>query len=218
MTTTTSTVKNRSTRSRRLLRTAAIGIAGLAAATASVTVGVGAAGAATPAHHAHHSVWLASESTVTWVKTLQQELTTLGVYGGPIDGIYGPQTRAAVESIQRDASIHPTGTMNAGTATALQRFLAEHTSSGAHGTTSGSTATVTTLQEELGRLNFYEGPIDGIYGPQTTQAVDNLQRAAGLAQTGVVNPTTQAAIQNFLANGDSVMNQGSATTLLYATK
>jgi peptidoglycan hydrolase-like protein with peptidoglycan-binding domain len=43
---------------------------------------------------------------------------------------------------------------------------------------------VKTLQQELGRLNCYEGPIDGIRGTQTVQAIQYLPRNAGLAQTG----------------------------------
>ena len=45
-------------------------------------------------------------------------------------------------------------------------------------------ATVETLQRELGQLNYYEGPIDGTMNPQTVQAITYLQRDAHLPQTG----------------------------------
>jgi hypothetical protein len=32
-------------------------------------------------------------------------------------------------------------------------------------------AAVKTLQQQLGQLNYYEGPVDGIMGPQTTAAI-----------------------------------------------
>ena len=35
------------------------------------------------------------------------------------------------------------------------------------------------LQQELGQLNYYEGPVDGITGTQTTAAIKDLQRQAG---------------------------------------
>jgi peptidoglycan hydrolase-like protein with peptidoglycan-binding domain len=66
-------------------------------------------------------------------------------------------------------------------------------------------AAVETLQKQLGQLNYYEGPIDGLMGPQTTAAITYLQRDAGLPQTGTMNAATQAALQNFLVNGNNQM-------------
>jgi Putative peptidoglycan binding domain len=66
-------------------------------------------------------------------------------------------------------------------------------------------AAVVKLQQELGQLNYYEGPDDGIMGPQTIQAIEYLQRDAGLPQTGQMNAATQAALANFLAHGNNHM-------------
>lgn len=57
----------------------------------------------------------------------------------------------------------------------------------------------------LGQLNYYEGPDDGIMGPQTIQAITYLQRDAGLPQTGQMNAATQAALAHFLAHGNNQM-------------
>ena len=65
------------------------------------------------------------------------------------------------------------------------------------------------LQRELGQLNYYEGPVDGIMGPQTTAAIKDLQRQAGLPQTGQMNAATQAALANFLAHGNNQMGGNS---------
>jgi hypothetical protein len=43
---------------------------------------------------------------------VQQELARDGYYHGPIDGIVGPGTRAAIEAYQQDNGLHPTGTIN----------------------------------------------------------------------------------------------------------
>ncbi len=67
-------------------------------------------------------------------------------------------------------------------------------------------AAVVKLQQELGQLNYYEGPDDGIMGPQTIQAIKYLQRDAHLPQTGQMNAATQAALANFLAHGNNQMN------------
>ena len=66
-------------------------------------------------------------------------------------------------------------------------------------------AAIETLQNELGRLNYYEGPVTGTMTPQTVQAITYLQRDAHLPQTGTMNAATQAALANFLANGNNQM-------------
>jgi Putative peptidoglycan binding domain len=66
-------------------------------------------------------------------------------------------------------------------------------------------AAVEKLQRELGQLNYYEGPVDGIMGPQTIQAITYLQRDAHLPQTGQMNAATEAALANFLAHGNNQM-------------
>ena len=66
-------------------------------------------------------------------------------------------------------------------------------------------AAVKTLQQQLGQLNYYEGPVDGIMGPQTTAAVKDLQRQAGLPQTGTMTPATQTALARYLAHGNNQM-------------
>jgi hypothetical protein len=65
-------------------------------------------------------------------------------------------------------------------------------------------AAVKTLQQQLGQLNYYEGPVDGM-GPQSTAAVKDLQRQAGLPQTGTMTPATQAALARYLAHGNNQM-------------
>jgi hypothetical protein len=66
-------------------------------------------------------------------------------------------------------------------------------------------ASVKKLQQELGQLNYYEGAVDGVMGPQTTAAIKDLQRQANLPQTGTMNAATQAALNNFLAHGNNQM-------------
>jgi hypothetical protein len=66
-------------------------------------------------------------------------------------------------------------------------------------------ASVKKLQQELGQLNYYEGPVDGIMGAQTTAAIKDLQRQANLPQTGTMNAATQAALDNYLVHGNNQM-------------
>ncbi|MEM6251902.1 MAG: peptidoglycan-binding protein [Cyanobacteria bacterium P01_D01_bin.156] len=46
------------------------------------------------------------------------------------------------------------------------------------------------LQERLAALNLYDGPLDGVFGLNTEQAVKNFQSQAGLTVDGIVGPAT----------------------------
>jgi len=71
------------------------------------------------------------------------------------------------------------------------------------------TTPVMQLQRQLGQLNYYEGSVDGLMGPQTIAAIKDLQRQAGLPQTGQMNAATQAALANYLAHGNNQMGGNS---------
>ena len=51
-----------------------------------------------------------------------------------------------------------------------------------------------------------KGPSTGSWDPQTVQAIQDLQRQAGLPQTGAMNSATEAALHNYLIHGNSQMN------------
>lgn len=68
---------------------------------------------------------------------------------------------------------------------------------------------VASLQRELGRLDYYEGPDDGVDGAQTVAAIKDLQRAAGLPQTGAMNAATDRALIHQLTFGDNQMGVNS---------
>ena len=70
-------------------------------------------------------------------------------------------------------------------------------------------ASVMQLQRQLGQLNYYQGPVDGLMGPQTIAAIQDLQRQAGLPQTGQMNAATQAALASYLAHGNNQMGGNS---------
>ena len=46
----------------------------------------------------------------------------------------------------------------------------------------------TAVQNELAIRGFYHGPIDGVIGPGTSQAIRAFQKAEGLPVTGVIDP------------------------------
>ena len=62
------------------------------------------------------------------------------------------------------------------------------------------TAYTTALQTELQQVGYYEGPIDGIYGPATVDAVKRLQADSDLTETGFVDRATAEALDALLAD------------------
>jgi peptidoglycan hydrolase-like protein with peptidoglycan-binding domain len=55
------------------------------------------------------------------VRAVQRRLRALGLRPGPVDGLYGPRTRAAIERFQRKAGHRASGVLSAATAVALAR-------------------------------------------------------------------------------------------------
>lgn len=51
------------------------------------------------------------------------------------------------------------------------------------------------LQEALSHRGIYVGPIDGLYGPLTVQAVAQFQHSVGLPADGIVGAATQAKLR-----------------------
>jgi hypothetical protein len=62
-------------------------------------------------------------------------------------------------------------------------------------------AEVKTVQRALARAGHTPGPIDGVYGPKTEQAVSDFQRSAGITVDGVYGPETKKALQQESSSG-----------------
>jgi peptidoglycan hydrolase-like protein with peptidoglycan-binding domain len=131
------------------------------------------------------------------VVALQRRLRALGYRPGPVDGLYGPRTEAAVQRLQRDRGIPVDGIVGAQTRRAL-RVEAPPLAPGAGYGRPGGSAEVRAVQRRLRALGHRPGPVDGLYGPRTRAAVERFQRTAGLPATGVVSVRATVA----LAPGD----------------
>ena len=74
-------------------------------------------------------------------------------------------------------------------------------------------AYTTALQQDLTDAGYYAGGVDGVYGPATVAAVEDLQNANGLAVTGTVDKATAEALQaELLALGGAAAQESVATT------
>ena len=65
-----------------------------------------------------------------------------------------------------------------------------------------------TLQQALADAGYYDADVDGIYGPRTVAAVEALQEANGLPQTGTLDKATEQALRTELeAQGDAAAQE-----------
>jgi peptidoglycan hydrolase-like protein with peptidoglycan-binding domain len=124
---------------------------------------------------------------------VQTELRQLGYYAGPVDGSWGPESRAAMAAFQQARGLPASGQPDQASLNAL----AMTTASGAPAATASAppppaaTAAAPTnlpsiaqVQGELRHLGYYNGRIDGRWGPRTRTAMARFQRSQGLPQTG----------------------------------
>ncbi|MEB3232271.1 MAG: peptidoglycan-binding protein, partial [Leptolyngbyaceae bacterium] len=137
------------------------------------------------------------------VETLQNQLTRLGYYDGPITGYFGSLTEAALIRFQSAQGLTADGIVGSATESALDRALGQSSStagSAAPNPNDGvwevgeAGATVTTIQRQLQVLGFYNAPIDGDFGSNTEAAVRDFQRSRSLTVDGKVGPQTMATL------------------------
>lgn len=137
------------------------------------------------------------------ITKIQQALTFLGFYSGPIDGLDTEEFRAALAAFQASVGLPPTGIFDEATDAALRAALGPYAD-----LLSSTTADIQRLMTDLG---FYTGPIDGVWTEELTQAIQALQAELGVPQTGVLDAATLRAI--YAAGQES----GAATTTVPST-
>ena len=128
----------------------------------------------------------AQAAASAYTTALQQDLAQAGYYAGAIDGLYGPETVRAVEALQEANGLPVTGTVDNATAQALQAELLALGGAAAQ----ESIATTAAVQQTLKLLGFWDGPVDGVWTPALTEAVQSLQVELGVEPTGAVDAAT----------------------------
>ncbi len=128
------------------------------------------------------------------VRTLQQRLLSLGFDPKGVDGIFGPNTLAAVRAFQAHAGIAVDGVVGPQTWGKLDGSAAtgspRSSGSGPLLREGAMGNAVAQLQQRLTVLGFDPKGVDGIFGPATLAAVKAFQAHAGIAVDGIVGPQT----------------------------
>jgi lysozyme family protein len=124
---------------------------------------------------------------------LQVALRAHGLYLGPIDGIIGPQTRAALKAFQHRKGLRADGIV--GKQTRVKLGPLGHPLFGSRTLVPGRFGwDVSVLQFLLTRRGLYDGALDGYLGPETAKALRRYQRNQQLAADGVAGPRTLASL------------------------
>jgi len=123
---------------------------------------------------------------------LQVALRAHGLYLGPIDGLAGPQTAAAVHAFQHKKGL-PVGVADTRTRLALgplgrPLFGSRTLRGGDFGWD------VAVLQFLLTRRGVYDGALDGYFGKETAAGLRKYQRQMRLTADAVVGPRTLSTI------------------------
>ncbi len=143
------------------------------------------------------------------VQEIQQALADQGFDPGPIDGIYGPLTEAAVKSFQMSKGLAADGIVGPDTIDALlgswvtdcdgkpyppgwesplESFILDRLLKLTSPYMRGDD--VVNVQDALQLASFSPGQSDGIFGPMTISALEEFQRNRGLQADGIVGPLT----------------------------
>ncbi len=139
----------------------------------------------------------AEAAVADYTRTIQKALSEAGYYQGQVDGVYGPQTVSAIEAVQRAHSLPVTGTVDKATAAALESDLQAKGGAQAQ----AAVASTAAVQQTLRLAGFWDGPIDGRWTPELTDALKSFQTELGVTPTGAVDAATVAALEKAIAAG-----------------
>jgi len=152
------------------------------------------------------------------VSAVQQTLANNGYPVGTVDGVFGEMTEISIISFQRQSNLDPDGVVGSSTCDALIKLnnstLVKAPTPPANTPTTPPTTTtikrgdsgptVTALQNSLRSRGFTDLTVTGIFDESTENTVKRLQLIEGLGVTGEADPTTQARLNQYLANNPPV--------------
>ena len=155
---------------------------------------------------------------------LQLVLKNYGYYESKIDGQFGPASKSALKSYQKENGLISDGIIGKNTCSSFmdKQNVKRNPSTNLLVDTikiEKSTEDLKRTQQKLKELELYSGSIDGINGINTKNAIKEFQKNAGLTVDGVLGPVTLAALEKGkeayveITNLDSSSNTVSSSAL-----
>lgn len=125
------------------------------------------------------------------VNDLQSSLNKTGFSVGKVDGIFGPKTESAVKEFQKSQNLKIDGIVGSKTWNALEQkdprpLLSE----------GDQNEWVKKVQSKLKEIGIDPGPVDGIFGERTKNAVEKFQLSRNLSVDGIVGPKTWSELDH----------------------
>ena len=133
-------------------------------------------------------------------------LRTAGFYKGKIDGVYGPETADAVTALQKESGLPETGFVDRATAAAHSMPWCSPRRATLRPRQSTTAAAV---QSTLKLAGYWDGPVDGQWTEELTDALKAFQSALGVSPTGAVDAATLNALERAIADAK---NAATSTT------
>jgi peptidoglycan hydrolase-like protein with peptidoglycan-binding domain len=142
-----------------------------------------------------------SEATTPSKKTLDKEkiqvvqelLNTLGFDAGPIDGVLGSKTRAALVRFQSGCAVLKE-VLGDSEKEVLQQTADLQAAEESRPARKLSKEQIRLVQERLKQAGFDPGPVDGVLGTKTREALQKYQASHGLSKTGTLDEKTLGSL------------------------
>jgi peptidoglycan hydrolase-like protein with peptidoglycan-binding domain len=125
---------------------------------------------------------------------VQEGLASLGYDPGPTDGKPGPATKAAIEAYQRDHQMPVDGQVTRELSENIDKSAAHDGGSPEQILARANMLRSYTraIQDELLKMGYDPGPVDGTLGAQTREAIKAYERDNGLPERGLVSKSLLA--------------------------
>ncbi len=129
----------------------------------------------------------------------QSQLFNLGLYNAEIDGKNNSLTISAIKEFQKLAGLTVDGILGPNTKAALEKGEDSYLNIGGAQVDDINvniySKAIEIAQQLLFDLDLYNGAIDGINGNKTKSAIKEFQKLAGLKVDGILGPNTQSSLE-----------------------
>ena len=133
------------------------------------------------------------------IEDAQSQLFNLGLYNAEIDGKNNSLTINAIKEFQRLAGLVVDGILGPNTKAALEKGEESFLNIGGAQIDvikeNNYSKDIEIAQQLLSDLDLYNGVIDGINGNLTKNAIKEFQKLAGLVVDGILGPKTQSSLE-----------------------
>jgi peptidoglycan hydrolase-like protein with peptidoglycan-binding domain len=128
------------------------------------------------------------------IQVVQELLNTLGFDAGPVDGVLGSKTKAAIMRFQSGCAVLKEVLGDPEKAISQQTAELQTPGEENRPVRKLSKEQIRLVQEKLKQAGFDPGPADGVMGAKTREALQKYQASHGLSKTGAPDDNTLGSL------------------------